>query len=99
MGEAMTEDAKQTTKKLRRTRVGEVTSISGTKSAVVTVENLVRHAQYGKYIRRHTKVQVHDETGIARLGAQVEIVPCRPLSKTKAHRILREVRPPAGVQA
>ena len=97
MGESMTEDTKQPTKKLRRTRVGEVTSISGTKSVVVTVANLVRHAQYCKYIRRHTKVQAHDETGIARLGALVEVVPCRPLSKTKAHRIVREVRPPAGV--
>ncbi|MBT3278872.1 MAG: 30S ribosomal protein S17 [Phycisphaerales bacterium] len=95
----MTEDAKQTTMKLRRARVGEVTSISGTKSVVVTVENLVRHAQYGKYIRRHSKFQVHDEKGIARLGALVEIVPCRPLSKTKAHRVVREVRPPVGVQA
>ncbi|MCD4825400.1 MAG: 30S ribosomal protein S17 [Phycisphaerae bacterium] len=85
--------------KARRAKVGEVTGISGDKTVTVMVESLVKHPQYGKYMRRHKKLQVHDENGLGQLGALVEIVPCRRVSKSKAHRLVRIVRPVEGQTA
>ena len=79
-------------RKAERAKVGRVTSISGSKSIRVAIETLVKHPQYGKYIRRRTKVAAHDETNAAGLGDLVEIVPCRRLSKSKSWRLLRVVR-------
>jgi len=69
-----------------------VTKAKGNKTIQVTVETLARHAQYGKYIRRRTKLAVHDPAGEASVGDQVEIASCRPLSKNKSWRLLRVVR-------
>ncbi len=80
-------------------RVGTVRSISGAKTVSVVADNLVRHKRYGKYIRRRTKVAVHDPTSQAQVGDVVEIAPCRPLSKTKAWRLVRVVRRPAITRA
>ncbi len=87
-------EALQETKKLaqRRARVGKVMSLSGQQTIRVAVDNLVKHVQYGKYIRRRTKLAVHDPQGLAKVGDLVEIVPCRPISKTKAHRLTKVVR-------
>jgi small subunit ribosomal protein S17 len=76
----------------RRAKVGQVQTISGGKTINVVVENLVKHQRYGKYIRRRTKLAVHDEHGKAKVGDMVEIVPCRPISKSKAHRLVKVVR-------
>lgn len=53
------------------------------KSFVVAIERKVKHPLYGKFIRRTTKLHVHDENNEAKLGDVVEIRECRPLSKTK----------------
>jgi small subunit ribosomal protein S17 len=60
------------------------------KTVTVQVERLVKHPKYGKYIRRSTKLHVHDEQNSCQEGDVVLIEECRPLSKTKAWR-LREV--------
>lgn len=90
----MTSEAqgKSDVRRIQRTRVGEVVSRSGQKTASVVIESLVRHPRYGKYVRRRTRLAVHDEQQQARVGDLVEIVPCRRLSRTKAHRIVRVVR-------
>jgi len=73
-------------------RTGLVVSTGGEKTAHVRVETLVRHRRYGKYLRRRSKLAVHDPQGQARLGDLVEIVPCRRQSKTKAWRLRRVLR-------
>jgi len=83
---------KQAEPKARRAKVGEVVSIAGEKSLTVSVENLVKHERYNKYVRRQTKLGVHDVNGVAKVGDLVEIVPCRKMSKNKAHRLVRVVR-------
>lgn len=73
-------------------QTGTVRSISGDKTINVQVDNLVKHRLYGKFIRRRTRLAVHDEKMQAKVGDIVEIVPCRPLSKTKAHRLTRVIK-------
>ena len=75
----------------RRVEVGVVTSDKMNKTRRVEIPRLVKHARYGKYIRRRTICHVHDEQNESRLGDTVEIMESRPLSKTKHWRLLRVV--------
>ena len=75
----------------RRTAVGVVTSDKMNKTRRVEIPRLVKHARYGKYIRRRTICHVHDEANESRLGDTVEIMETRPLSKTKCWRLVRIV--------
>ena len=61
------------------------------KSFVVAIERKVKHPLYGKFIRRTTKLHVHDENNEAKVGDTVEIRECRPLSKTKSWTLVRVV--------
>jgi small subunit ribosomal protein S17 len=67
-------------------RVGVVKSAKMQKTVVVEVERLVRHAFYGKTIRRTSRFMAHDELG-ARSGDRVRIVEARPLSARKRWRV------------
>jgi small subunit ribosomal protein S17 len=73
----------------RVTEVGVVTSDARDKTIRVTVSYMVRHPKYGKYIRRRTVLHAHDEKNECHTGDRVEVVQCRPLSKTKCWRLLR----------
>lgn len=74
--------------KVARTVVGRVVSDKMEKSAVVMIERKVPHALYGKYIRRSTKLHIHDENNECQTGDTVSIEECRPVSKTKAWRLV-----------
>src|SRR5436190_24302731 len=76
---------------LRRVEVGVVTSDKMNKTRRVEIPRLVKHARYGKYIRRRTVCHVHDEQNESRMGDTVEIMETRPLSKTKHWRLVRVV--------
>jgi small subunit ribosomal protein S17 len=76
----------------RGTQVGVVTSTARQKTIRVTVAYSVRHAKYGKFLRRETSLQAHDERSEARSGDVVEVMHCRPLSKTKCWRLVRIVK-------
>ena len=76
----------------RRAKVGTVVSVSGNKTVSVQIDDLYKHPQYGKYLRTRTKLAVHDEKQQAKVGDVVEIVPDRPRSKSKSHRLVRIVR-------
>ncbi|MFQ5804945.1 MAG: 30S ribosomal protein S17 [Phycisphaerae bacterium] len=81
----------------RPTRIGVVTSHKRDKTIAVTVSYSVKHPKYGKYIRRRTVLHAHDESNAAATGDKVEIVLCRPLSKTKTWRLMRILtRAPRG---
>jgi len=82
--------------KLIRTLTGQVVSDKMDKSAVVMVERKVRHPLYGKYIRRSSKLHVHDANNECRQGDTVTIQQCRPMSKTKSWTLLEVVERPAG---
>jgi small subunit ribosomal protein S17 len=71
-------------KKLR----GYVVSDKMDKTIVVQVEDRVKHALYGKVIRRTSKVKVHDEANTAGIGDLVLISETRPLSATKRWRLV-----------
>lgn len=71
-----------------RTQQGYVTSDKMDKSIVVSIERKVKHPLYGKIIKRHTKLHVHDENNECKVGDLVEIRETRPFSKTKAHTLV-----------
>jgi len=75
----------------RKTLTGVVTSNSESKSIRVTIAYKVKHPKYGKYVRRRTKLGVHDERNECGVGDLVEIVECRPYSKAKSWRLVRVV--------
>ncbi len=76
---------------LLRTLEGVVASDKGDKTIKVVVNYQTRHAKYGKFLKRRTTLHAHDEANLAKEGDTVEIAECRPLSKTKHHRLLRIV--------
>ncbi|MGF6494302.1 small subunit ribosomal protein S17 [Luteibacter sp. 621] len=76
--------------KTARTLVGRVTSNKMANTVTVLIERQVQHPLLGKIIRRSTKLHAHDETG-ANEGDVVRIAECRPLSKTKHHRVVEIV--------
>jgi small subunit ribosomal protein S17 len=81
-----------TERPMLRTITGVVASDKGNKTIKVIVNYQTRHAKYGKYLKRRTVLHAHDETNEAREGDTVELAECRPLSKTKHHRLLRIVQ-------
>jgi len=72
----------------RKTRRGYVVSDKMDKTVVVEVEDRVKHALYGKVIRRTTKVKAHDETNEVGVGDRVQIMETRPYSATKRFRVM-----------
>ena len=72
-----------------RTLEGRIVSDKMNKTITVLVERRVKHPVYEKYIRRSSKLHVHDENNEGRIGDLVEISQCRPLSKTKSWRLDR----------
>ena len=78
------------TKKLH-TVEGRVVSNKMDKTVTVLVERQVKHALYGKYIRRSTKLHAHDEDNSCNEGDVVRVAECRPLSKTKNWRVVEVV--------
>jgi small subunit ribosomal protein S17 len=74
-----------------RTVQGHVISDKMEKSLVVAIERMVKHPIYGKFIKRTTKLHVHDEHNECGIGDLVEIRECRPISKTKSWTLVRIV--------
>ena len=72
----------------RKVMTGTVVSHKMQKTIVVSIERLVKHATYGKYVRRRNKFKVHDEKNEAKVGDVVRFMETRPLSKDKRWRLL-----------
>ena len=87
----MTETQASGERNSRRMIQGIVSSAGMAKTITVRYERMFKHPKYKKYIRKHTKVHAHDETEDANVGDTVEIMECRPLSKTKRWRLVRVV--------
>ena len=72
----------------RKVREGLVTSNKMEKSIVVSVERKLKHPKYGKFLKRTTKLMVHDEKNECNIGDKVKVMETRPLSKNKCWRLI-----------
>ena len=81
-------DEAVTERTTRKTREGLVVSDKMDKTVVVAVEDRVKHALYGKVIRRTNKLKAHDEQNAAGVGDRVLLMETRPLSATKRWRVV-----------
>ena len=75
----------------KKVAVGVVTGDKAAKSRRVEIARLFKHPKYGKILRRRTVCHVHDENNESKEGDTVEIVECRPMSKTKRWNLVRVV--------
>ncbi|NOX92860.1 MAG: 30S ribosomal protein S17 [Gammaproteobacteria bacterium] len=75
-----------------RTESGRVISNKMDRTITVLVERRVKHPLYGKYIRRSTKLHVHDEENACNEGDEVTIRECRPVSRTKSWKLVEIVK-------
>jgi len=78
----------ETTRKLRKERIGVVVSNKMDKTIVITVERKVKHPMYGKFVKRRKKLTAHDEENTCNIGDTVRIMETRPLSKNKCWRLV-----------
>jgi small subunit ribosomal protein S17 len=74
-----------------RLLTGKVVSNKMDKTIAVSVERLVKHPMYGKYVRRTTKLLAHDADNECKEGDTVSIKPCRPMSRRKSWMLVRVV--------
>lgn len=75
-------------RKVRKSRIGLVTSNKMAKTITVAVERKVKHPIYGKFLKKTTKFHAHDESNQCGIGDTVRIMETRPLSKTKRWRLV-----------
>ena len=87
----MTTATTETARGRRKLRVGKVVSDRMDKTIVVSIERLVKHAEYGRYVRRRQKFKVHDEKNECRIGDVVRFMETRPMSKDKRWRFVEVV--------
>ena len=85
----MSDSSAATSRNTRKVREGLVVSDKMDKTVVVEVEDRVKHALYGKVLRRSSKVKAHDEQNSAGIGDRVLIMETRPLSATKRWRVVK----------
>ena len=78
----------------RRILEGDVVSDKTDKTITVLVERRFRHPVYKKYIKRTDKYSAHDEANHFKAGDRVQIIECRPISKTKRWTVLVDGKEP-----
>ncbi|MGD8643163.1 MAG: 30S ribosomal protein S17 [Chromatiales bacterium] len=81
----------ETSEKIERSVIGRVLSDKMDRSITVLIERKVRHPLYGKYMRRSTKLHVHDQNNECKVGDVVRIKECRPMSKTKSWTLVEVI--------
>ena len=81
-------EQQQETRNARKTFEGIVVSDKMDKTVVVVVENRVKHAVYGKVMRKTSRLKAHDEQNDCGVGDRVRIMETRPLSATKRWRVV-----------
>lgn len=76
---------------IRRARIGKVVSSKMEKSVVVAIERKMAHPLYRKYVRKTSKIMIHDAKNECGVGDTVKIQECRPYSKNKKWRLVEIV--------
>jgi len=84
--------------KAERRIVGRVVSSKANKTITISVERSVKHPIYGKYVRRTTKLAVHDEQNEGHEGDLVAVVETRPLSRSKHHKLVQVLERASALQ-
>ncbi|MHB1613127.1 MAG: 30S ribosomal protein S17 [Actinomycetes bacterium] len=79
------------TRGFRKTREGYVVGDKMDKTVVVRVEDRVKHALYGKVMRRSSRLKAHDEANECSVGDRVLLMETRPMSATKRWRVVRVI--------
>lgn len=77
--------------KVLRIQTGSVVSDKMNKSAVVMIERKVKHPVYGKFMKKSTKLHIHDENNECVVGDTVQISECRPISRTKSWKLVKVI--------
>lgn len=80
-----------TATEIKGAKIGVVESDARDKSRKVVIHYKTKHPKYGKYVSKRTVLHVHDENNESSMGDVVEIVQCRPISKTKSWKLNRIV--------
>ena len=75
----------------KTTKVGTVVSDAMDKTVVVRVESVVMHKLYHRFVQRSRKFMAHDEANTCKVGDKVQIMECRPLSRSKRFRVVRVI--------
>jgi small subunit ribosomal protein S17 len=75
----------------RKVRTGVVVSDAMDKTVLVRIDRQVRHALYGKTVRRASKLAAHDEANDAHVGDTVRVMETKPMSKSKRWRVVEIV--------
>jgi len=88
----MSETEQTEVKKNRKERQGEVVSDRGDKTIVVRVQRRIRHPLYKKVVTKYKKFHAHDPENTAKMGDQVRIRECRPISKLKRWELVAVVK-------
>jgi small subunit ribosomal protein S17 len=84
--------SEQTSERARRkVRTGVVVSDAMDKTVLVRIDRQVRHALYGKTVRRSSKLAAHDETNDAHVGDTVRVMETKPISRSKRWRVVEIV--------
>jgi small subunit ribosomal protein S17 len=82
--------------KVLRIQTGSVVSDKMNKSATVLIERKVKHPIYGKFVKKSTKLHIHDENNECGIGDTVQISECRPMSRTKSWTLVKVVEKATG---
>lgn len=88
MSETTTETTGTAERNRRKIRTGRVVSDRMDKTAVVSIERLVKHPVYGRYVRRRQKFKVHDEQNQCHVGDLIRFMETRRVSKDKRWRLV-----------
>lgn len=78
-------------RKIRKSRIGLVTSDKMDKTITISVVRKVKHPLYGKFLKNTSKFHAHDEKNECGIGDTVRIMETRPLSKTKRWRLVEVI--------
>jgi small subunit ribosomal protein S17 len=81
----------------KKQMIGVVTSDKCAKTRRVEIARLVKHREYGKFMRRRTVCHVHDENNESSIGDTVEIIECPPKSRLKRWDLVRVVQKSSAV--
>jgi small subunit ribosomal protein S17 len=84
----MSDSTAAATRNPRKVREGLVVSDKMDKTVVVEIEDRVKHALYGKVMRRTSRLKAHDENNECGVGDRVQLMETRPLSATKRWRVV-----------
>lgn len=87
-----TAQATESSRGLRKERVGQVVSTKMQKTVVVETTTRVPHARFGKIVKQVKRFHVHDEEAKAQVGDTVRITETRPLSKLKRWRLVEIIK-------